>query len=123
MSRRGVKFLQDIYGIPKEKIDFIPHGVPDFSFVDPSFYKGQFGVSGRLVLMTFGLLAPGKGLESVIRALPEITSRFPNVVYFIVGATHPHVLRQHGDIYRMGLLQLARKLGVEKTRCFPRSFC
>ncbi len=122
MSRRGAEFLHEIYRIPTEKIDFIPHGVPDFAFVDPSFHKEQFGVPGKSVLMTFGLLGPGKGLESVIRALPAIIARFPNVVYLVVGATHPHVLSQQGDIYRMSLHRLARELGVEQHVVFHNRF-
>ena len=122
MSRRGAAFLQDIYGFSAEKIDFIPHGIPDFAFVDPSFYKEQFAVPGKSVLMTFGLLAPGKGLESVIRALPAIIARFPNVVYLVVGVTHPHVLHQQGETYRMSLRRLARDLGVEDHVVFHNRF-
>jgi glycosyltransferase involved in cell wall biosynthesis len=122
MSRRGAEFLRDVYGIPAEKIDFIPHGIPDFAFVDPSFHKEQFDVAGKLVLMTFGLLAPGKGLESVIRALPTILARYPNVVYLVVGVTHPHVLRQQGETYRMSLRRLARDLGVGQQVIFHNRF-
>jgi glycosyltransferase involved in cell wall biosynthesis len=122
MSRRGAEFLQDVYRIPAEKIDFIPHGTPDFGFVDPSFHKDKFGVAGKSVLMTFGLLAPGKGLESVIQALPAIIARFPDVVYLVVGVTHPHVLHQQGETYRMGLRRLARDLGVEKHVIFHNRF-
>ena len=122
MSHRGAEFLRDVYRIPAEKIDFIPHGIPDFAFVDPSFYKEQFDVPGKSVLMTFGLLAPGKGLESVIRALPAIIARFPNVVYLVVGVTHPHVLHQQGETYRMSLRRLARDLGVEDHVVFHNRF-
>ncbi len=122
MSRRGAEFLRDIYRIPAEKIDFIPHGIPDFAFVDPSFHKEQFDVPGKSVLMTFGLLAPGKGLESVIRALPNIVARFPNVVYLVVGVTHPHVLHEQGETYRMSLRRLARDLGVENHVVFHNRF-
>ena len=122
MSHRGAEFLRDVYGIPPEKIDFIPHGIPDFAFVDPSFYKEQFAVPGKSVLMTFGLLAPGKGLENVIRALPAIIARFPNVVYLVVGVTHPHVLHQQGETYRMSLRRLARDLGVEDHVVFHNRF-
>jgi len=122
MSHRGAEFLRDVYRIPAEKIDFIPHGIPDFAFVDPSFHKEQFGVTGKSVLMTFGLLAPGKGLEFVIRALPAIVARFPNVVYLVVGVTHPHVLREQGETYRMSLHRLARDLGVEDHVLFHNRF-
>ena len=112
MSERGVEFLQTIYGILPEKIDFIPHGIPDVSFVDPSFHKDLFGVEGKMVLLSFGLLSPNKGIEMVIAALPAIVARHPNVVYMIVGATHPHVLRQNGETYRLSLQRLAQEQGV-----------
>ncbi len=112
MSERGVDFLQTIYGILPEKIDFIPHGIPDVSFVDPSFHKDLFGVEGKMVLLSFGLLSPNKGIEMVIAALPAIVARYPNVVYMIVGATHPHVLRQNGETYRLSLQRLALEQGV-----------
>lgn len=122
MSQRGAEFLRDIYAVPAQKIDFIPHGIPDFAFVDPSFHKEQFDVPGKTVLMTFGLLAPGKGLESVIRALPAIIARHANVIYLVVGVTHPHVLRQQGETYRMGLRRLARDLGVGEHVVFHNRF-
>ncbi len=118
MSRRGEEFLRDVYHVQPEKIDFIPHGIPDISFVDPSFYKDQFGVVGKSVILTFGLLGPSKGLESAIRALPAITKRFPDVVYLVVGATHPHVRREQGETYRAGLRRLARDLGVKDNVIF-----
>ncbi len=89
MTRRGVEFARDIYGIPEEKIDLIPHGIPDMPFVDPNFHKDQFGLQGKTVLLTFGLLSPNKGIEHVIRALPEALERHPNLVYVVLGATHP----------------------------------
>jgi glycosyltransferase involved in cell wall biosynthesis len=122
MSHRGAEFLREVYRIPAEKIDLIPHGIPDFAFVDPSFYKEQFAVSGKSLLMTFGFLAPGKGLESVIRALPAIVARFPNVVYLVVGVTHPHVREQQGETYRMSLRRLARDLGVKDHVIFHNRF-
>jgi glycosyltransferase involved in cell wall biosynthesis len=122
MSHRGAEFLREVYRVPAEKIDFIPHGIPDFAFVDPSFYKEQFEVPGKSVLMTFGFLAPGKGLESVISALPAIVARFPNVVYLVVGVTHPHVREQQGETYRMSLRRLARDLGVKEQVIFHNRF-
>ena len=77
-------------------MDIIPHGIPDVPFVDSSSFKAQFGVEGRQVLLTFGLIGPGKGIEHVIEALPEIVRRHPNVVYLVLGATHPHLLAQRG---------------------------
>lgn len=112
MSHHGVEFLQEIYKVPSEKIDLIPHGVPDVPFVDPSFYKDRFGVEGKVVILTFGLLGPDKGIEYVIEALPAILARHPNVAYLIVGATHPALIRQHGEAYRVSLERLAQDRSV-----------
>ena len=113
MSKRGAEFLQEIYGVPPEKIDLIPHGIPDVPFVDPSFHKDLFGVEGKIVLLSFGLLSANKGIENVIAALPAILARYPNVVYIILGATHPHVMRNEGETYRLSLQWLAQEKGVE----------
>ncbi|MBN1315423.1 MAG: glycosyltransferase family 4 protein [Anaerolineales bacterium] len=122
MSKRGAEFLNEIYGVPPEKIDLIPHGIPDVSFVDPSFYKDLFGVEGKIVLLSFGLLSASKGYESVIAALPAILARYPNVVYIVVGATHPHVLQHEGETYRLSLEWLAQEKGVEGQVIFYNSF-
>jgi len=122
MTRRGVEFARDIYGIPEEKIDLIPHGIPDMPFVDPNFFKDQFGLQGKTVLLTFGLLSPNKGIEYVIRALPEVLRRYPNLVYVVLGATHPHVRLHQGESYRYSLERLARQLGVEGNVVFHNRF-
>ncbi|MAU00010.1 MAG: glycosyl transferase family 1 [Anaerolineaceae bacterium] len=122
MSERGVDFLHTVYGVPPEKIDLIPHGIPDVSFVDPSFHKDLFGVEGKMVLLSFGLLSANKGIETVIAALPAILARNPNVVYIVVGATHPHVLRQQGETYRLSLQRLAKELGVAGNVIFYNRF-
>ncbi|MGB6866569.1 MAG: glycosyltransferase, partial [Candidatus Aminicenantaceae bacterium] len=85
MSERGLEFLRDVYHVPVEKIDLIPHGIPDVPFVDPSFHKDLFGVEGKSVLLSFGLLSANKGIENVITALPAILAKHPNVVYIVVG--------------------------------------
>ncbi|MDK2858315.1 MAG: hypothetical protein PWQ89_1434, partial [Verrucomicrobiota bacterium] len=113
ISRHGVDFLHEIYNVPKRKVDFIPHGIPDVPFMDPNFNKDRFCVEGKLVLMTFGLLSANKGIETVIEALPNIISRHPNTVYLIVGATHPSVLLHEGETYRMSLQRKAEELGVK----------
>ncbi len=118
MSQRGAGFLREIYGVPEDKVDLIPHGIPDVPFVDPSFHKDRFGVEGKLVLLTFGLLAPNKGIEYVIQALPAILARYPQVVYIVLGVTHPHVKRHEGEFYRLQLERLARTLGVESNILF-----
>jgi glycosyltransferase involved in cell wall biosynthesis len=122
MSERGREFLQKIYGVRPDKIDFIPHGIPDVPFVDPSFHKDLFGVEGKTVLLSFGLLSANKGIENVIAALPAILARHPNVVYIILGATHPHVLRHEGEMYRMSLQWLAQEKGVEGQVIFYNRF-
>ena len=122
MSRHGVDFLKSIYHVPQEKIDFIPHGIPDLHFVDPSFNKDIFGVEEKIVLLSFGLLSPNKGIENVIAALPSITEKYPNVVYMIVGATHPHVILNEGETYRLSLQWLAHEKGVEGNVIFYNRF-
>jgi len=112
MADRAVQILEDVYDAPRDKIAVIPHGIPDMPFVDPAFYKDQFGVEGRKVLLTFGLLSPGKGIEHAIRALPMIVEKHPEVIYIVLGATHPHIRRSRGEEYRHELLRLAEELGV-----------
>ncbi|MCB0103990.1 MAG: glycosyltransferase [Anaerolineales bacterium] len=122
MSERGVDFLQEVYHVSPEKIDLIPHGIPDVPFVDPSFHKDLFGVEGKSVLLSFGLLSANKGIENVITALPAILEKHPNVVYIIVGATHPHVIQNEGETYRLYLQWLAREKGVEANVIFYNRF-
>jgi glycosyltransferase involved in cell wall biosynthesis len=122
MSELGAEFLQSIYHVPAEKIDLIPHGIPDVAFVDPSFHKDLFGVEGKNVLLSFGLLSPNKGVENVIAALPAILEKYPNVVYIVVGATHPHVIQNEGETYRLSLQWLAHEKGVEANVIFYNRF-
>ena len=122
MTRRGQQMLQEVYQAPAGRIDLIPHGIPDMPFIDPNYYKDQFGVEGRLVLLTFGLLSPNKGIEHVLNALPEILATFPNVVYIVLGATHPHLLREQGESYRLSLERLATKNKVQKHVIFYNRF-
>ncbi|MGB8010189.1 MAG: glycosyltransferase family 4 protein [Terriglobales bacterium] len=122
MSQLSSQFLQEIFKVPGSKIDMVPHGVPDFPFLDPNFYKDRFGVEGKAVLLTFGLLSPNKGIENVIQALPQILAKHSNVVYIVAGATHPHVLRREGDRYRESLHALAKQVGVEEQVIFHDRF-
>jgi glycosyltransferase involved in cell wall biosynthesis len=122
MSQRSADYLHEIYQVPEEKIKFIHHGIPDISFADPSLYKDRFGVKGKFVILTFGLLSENKGIENVIKALPAVVKKFPDLVYFVLGATHPHVIQRDGEKYRESLLQLARKLGVEDNVEFQNEF-
>ena len=122
MSQQSVKILQEVFHVPLEKIDLIPHGIPDLPFTDPNFYKDGFGTEGKDVLLTFGLLSPNKGIENVIQALPKILSCHTNVVYMVSGVTHPHILRREGDKYRDSLQALAKELGVESNVIFRNRF-
>jgi len=122
MSNVTPAILQEVYDIPAEKIVLIPHGIPDVPFIDPSFYKDQFAVEGRKVMLTFGLLSPGKGIEYAIEALPSVIDKHPEVVYIVLGATHPHVKREMGEEYRNGLIRLVSELGLKEHVIFHDRF-
>jgi glycosyltransferase involved in cell wall biosynthesis len=122
MTERGRNILQEVYHAPPAKIDLIPHGIPDVPFVAPDFYKGQFGVDGKKVLLTFGLLSPNKGIEHVLHALPDVVAEFPDVVYLVLGATHPNELRTRGEAYRLGLEAIVRDNKIEKNVIFHDRF-
>jgi glycosyltransferase involved in cell wall biosynthesis len=122
MSHKASDFLKDIYAVPEDKIVFIHHGIPDTPFIDPSFYKDKFGVEGKKVLLTFGLLSPNKGIENVLQALPAVIKKHPDAAYIILGATHPHVLKSQGDAYRIMLQQLVRKLDIGAHVIFQNRF-
>ncbi|MFC0212371.1 glycosyltransferase family 4 protein [Paenibacillus chartarius] len=114
MNRKAIGYLQEAYLIPKSKIVFIPHGAPAARPEERSRYRDKLGWSDRKVLMTFGLLSRGKGLETVIRALPAVADKVPNVLYAIVGQTHPEVRKQEGEAYREELQRLIRETGLER---------
>lgn len=118
MAERGQRMLETIYGIDPAKIDLIPHGVIDMPFIDSNFFKDVFGVEGKTVLLTFGLLSPNKGIEYVIEALPAILEQHPNIVYLVLGATHPHLIAHEGEAYRRRLERLAEERGVAKQVIF-----
>src|SRR6185437_13360243 len=122
MSEHSSRFLQDVFRVPGEQIDLIPHGIPDLPFTEPAFYKESFSAEAQTVLLTFGLLSPNKGFETVIQSLPLISSRHNTVVYIIAGATHPHVKLREGDRYRLQLQGLAKKLGVGEKVIFHNQF-
>lgn len=112
MAAKGRDLLQDVYGVPPDRIAIIPHGIPDFPFVEPEAAKARLGFAGRRVILTFGLLSPSKGIEVVIDAMPAILRRCPEAVYVVLGATHPNLVRQHGEAYREGLVARATAIGV-----------
>lgn len=122
MSELAAALLQNVYCVSPDKIDLIPHGVPDFAFTDPNYFKDLFNTQGKSVLLTFGLLSPNKGIENVIRALPAILAKHENVTYIVSGATHPHVRRREGERYREELHALAVELGVSSQVIFNNRF-
>jgi len=122
MSERSVEFLRNIYQVPEEKIVLIHHGIPDVPFVESDTYKGKFGVTGKQIILTFGLLSPGKGIDVVIDALPEIVKAHPQVIYMVVGATHPHLKAEQGEDYRNSLYRRAKELGVSEHIVFHDRF-
>ncbi len=122
MSQKAIEILKKVYNIPKNKITFIHHGTPDNPFTDSNYYKDHFGVEGKKVILTFGLLSQNKGIEYAIMAMPEILKKHPDVVYIILGKTHPHVLKNEGESYRLKLQQLSNKLGVSENIIFQNRF-
>lgn len=122
MAHKAVEFLREIYRVPDEKVVYIPHGIPEVPFIDPNFYKDHFGVEGKKVILTFGLLGPGKGIENMIDALPMIVKKHPDVVYIVLGATHPHVQATFGEDYRGYLERRAAQLGVAENVVFHNRF-
>lgn len=115
MAEHGRAILRDVYGVADTRIVTIPHGVPDRAYVDPAEMKPQFGWEGRPVVLTFGLLAPDKGIDSMIRALPAVVARHPDVLYVVLGASHPNYVRDHGETLRESLVALAAELGVTRN--------
>jgi glycosyltransferase involved in cell wall biosynthesis len=122
MSHKAIEFLVDVHGITESKIAFVPHGIPDVSFREPGIYNDLFGLKGRDVLLTFGLLGPGKGIEKMIEAMPAIVSKHPEVVYVILGQIHPHIRASEGDAYHYGLKQLVDRLGLQQHVIFQNCF-
>ena len=122
MSQYSSRVLQEVFSVPAEKIDLIPHGIPDLPFEKPDLYKDRFSCHGKSVLLTFGLLSPNKGFENVIQAMPSILTSHSNAVYMIAGATHPQIRAREGDRYRLELQALAKKHGVERQVLFVNRF-
>jgi glycosyltransferase involved in cell wall biosynthesis len=122
MSQHSSRILQEVFKVPAGKIELIPHGIPDLPFEQPGIYKSRFSCQGKSVLLTFGLLSPNKGFESVIQAMPRILASHSNAVYMIAGATHPHIRAREGDRYRLELQALAKKMGVERQVLFVNRF-
>src|SRR5260221_6742224 len=122
MSRRAVEFLTNIYDIPVEKIQIIEHGVPDVQVPVDNPVNNLSQFKNHRVLLTFGLISRNKGLETVIKALPKIVENHPDVMYVVLGNTHPGVLKSTGEEYRDHLKSLAAQLNVSKHLSFINKF-
>ncbi|MDO8512941.1 MAG: glycosyltransferase family 4 protein [bacterium] len=107
--------LNEVYGIAKEKIVVIPHGVPDIPYGPTLHYKKELGYQENMILSTFGLINPGKGIEYVLEALPEVVKKFSKLKFLIIGATHPVLVKREGEKYREKLQELATRLGLNKN--------
>lgn len=121
-AQKAIELLVDIYGVPEEKIVFIPHGAPDVPFLDSSYYKDQFQAEGRRVLLSFGLLNPNKGIEVAIDAMSTVIKKFPDVIYVVLGATHPELKRRWGEAYRLWLEMLVKEKGLTEHIIFHNRF-
>jgi glycosyltransferase involved in cell wall biosynthesis len=122
MAEKGRELLRSVHDVPPQKIEVIPHGIPDFPFLEPHHAKTKLGFGGKSVILTFGLLSPSKGIETVIDAMPAIIRSCPNAVYVILGATHPNLVRTQGEAYRDSLTARARELGIEGHVVFFNQF-
>jgi glycosyltransferase involved in cell wall biosynthesis len=122
MSRAAAALLSEAYGIDPARIDVIPHGVPEFPLVDPETIKPTLDLAGKSVILSFGLLGPGKGYESAIAAMPAVVEAIPNARYVILGATHPNLLRREGEAYRHSLMARVAELGLSKQIQFVDRF-
>lgn len=118
LSEKAIPILKNSYGVQESKIHVIHHGVPEAPFVDPNYYKDQFAAEGKLVLLTFGFLSRNKGIEMMLEALPEVVRAHPEVVYIVLGATHPEVKRREGESYRLWLQKRVKELGLTKHVVF-----
>ena len=122
MAGKARELLRSIYNVPDDKIEVIPHGIPDVAFVSPDAAKARLGFAGKPVILTFGLLSPNKGIEVMIDAMPSILQRSPHAAYVVLGATHPNLVRDQGEAYRDSLIGRVRDLGVEDHVVFLNQF-
>ncbi len=122
MAGKARDQLRSVYHVPDDKIEVIPHGIPDVAFVAPDAAKARLGFAGKPVILTFGLLSPNKGIEVMIDAMPSILQRRPDAVYVVLGATHPNLVREQGETYRESLTARVRELGVEDHVVFLDQF-
>lgn len=122
MSPTGKRFLDEVFHVDQSRVEMMPHGIPDSSGIDSTEMKQRYGFAGRKVVMTFGLLSPGKGLEHAIESIPAIAARHPEILYVVLGATHPHLVKQEGEVYRESLQKRVAELGIEDHVEFVNEF-
>lgn len=122
MAQRGASMLRDTYGAPLDKVTVIPHGAPVRPYAEPDDVRAKLGLDCEPMLSTFGLLSPNKGIENVIRAMPDVLAAFPSARYVVLGVTHPHLLAREGEAYRTSLEDLADSLGVAGSVQFINRF-
>ena len=122
MSETARELLRSVHDVPAHKIDVIPHGIPDFPFLEPHHAKMEFGFEEKKIILTFGLLSPNKGIEIMLDAMPSIVKSCPNAVYVILGATHPNLVRDQGEAYRDSLIARVRELGIGDCVVFFNQF-
>ena len=122
MTRVAARLLEKVYHVTGPGVRVIPHGVPEVPYSRDGTHKARLGLLGRPVICTFGLISRGKGLEYMIQAMPRIVAAFPKVIYLIVGATHPQVKRQEGEVYRESLVKMAQDLGVGENVRFVNKY-
>jgi len=122
MSKKAFDILTRVYEIPSEMVVFVPHGILDTTYEEQGLYNDAIDLEGKEIILTFGLLGPGKGLEVMIEAMPAIVKKNPNAVYLILGKTHPHILEKRGDLYREKLKEQIKSLNLEKNVIFHNKF-
>ena len=122
MAEKGRELLLSVHDVTPRKIEVIPHGIPEFPFLEPHHAKAKFDFAGRMIILTFGLLSPNKGIETMLDAMPEIIKSCPNALYVVLGATHPNLVRQQGEAYRDSLTARVQKLGIENHVVFFNQF-
>lgn len=122
LANKGKDLLEEVYDVPRDKVTMIPHGAPDVPFMDTSYYKEDYGVEGRPVILTFGLLGPNKGIEVAIKAMEKVAAEFPDALYIVLGATHPHVKERMGEEYRLKLERLVEERGLRDNVVFHEMF-
>lgn len=122
MAEKGRELLCSALGVPDRKIEVIPHGIPDFPFIESDHAKAKLGFAGKTIILTFGLLSPNKGIETMLDAMADVIEACPNAVYVILGATHPNLVRDHGEAYRESLMARVRDLGLDDHVVFFNQF-